>query len=408
VRYFFLLIALLLPVVSVAQLSAPGKSAVRYTSYVSAPAAKDPVFIYCNTSGSQSGTLTANSPGGTGPFNYSWYKWNDAAKSFTDLIKTETGVISSTLNNLSEGGYKVNISGGFTTSLIGWIYIDKPFSLAQLQNFTCDYVALKGKAAVDTFYYKDPANGISLKLQNGVKFLWSSDPVSSIPFPDFEINPQTFNPPLVDVTYNLQVSDSFGCISESSFFYKSIHVKAEFTADPSKGEAPLEVTFTDKSVRGFKYKWEFGDNKDSTSVLSNPRPHIYYKPGEYSVNLTIESELGCVDSFRLEPRIIVEPSLLNIPNVFTPDGDGLNDFFMVESKSLRLFNMEIYSRSGLKVYNFYGEGETLREWQGWDGNINKSSIKATPGVYFYIIRAYGWDDVDYNGKEQRGFFYLYR
>ena len=89
-----------------------------------------------------------------------------------------------------------------------------------------------------------------LSFQNAYKFLWSSDPPSSIPFPDFELNPQTFNPPLVDVTYKLQVSDSFGCISESSFFYESIHVKAEFSVDPQNGEAPLEVAITDKSVRG--------------------------------------------------------------------------------------------------------------------------------------------------------------
>jgi len=407
VRYFFLIIALIFPVLSEAQLSAPGMSAVRYTSYPSAPDAKDPVFIYCNTSGSQQGSLTANSPGGTGPFNFTWNKWSDITKSFSEFVKTETGVFTSSLTNLAEGGYRVTISGGYSGTLTGWIHTDKPFSLAQLQNRTCDYVALKGKAAIDTFYYRDPANGVSIKLPNKVKFLWSSDPVSSIPFPDFEINPQTFIPPLVDVTYKLQVSDSFGCVSESSFFYESIHVKAEFSVDPDKGEAPLEVSFTDKSIRGDIYRWEFGDGKDSISDLRNPDPHVYYKPGEYSVKLTIESPLHCIDSMRFD-KIVVEKSDLEIPNVFTPDGDGLNDYFMVQKTSLRLLSVQIFSRSGLKVYSFYGEGEALREWTGWDGNVNNSSIKATPGVYFYLVRAYGWDDVDYNGEEYRGFFYLYR
>jgi len=407
VRYFFLIIALILPVLSEAQLSAPGMSAVRYTSYPSAPDAKDPVFIYCNTSGSQQGSLTANSPGGTGPFNFTWNKWSDITKSFSEFVKTETGVFTSSLTNLAEGGYRVAISGGYSGTLTGWIHTDKPFSLAQLQNRTCDYVALKGKAAIDTFYYRDPANGVSIKLPNKVKFLWSSDPVSSIPFPDFEINPQTFIPPLVDVTYKLQVSDSFGCISESTFFFESIHVKAEFSVDPDKGEAPLEVSFTDKSIRGDIYRWEFGDGKDSISDLRNPDPHVYYKPGEYSVKLTIESPLHCIDSMRFD-KIVVEKSDLEIPNVFTPDGDGLNDYFMVQKTSLRLLSVQIFSRSGLKVYSFYGEGEALREWTGWDGNVNNSSIKATPGVYFYLVRAYGWDDVDYNGEEYRGFFYLYR
>ena len=404
-RYFFLIIALLLSSISEAQLSAPEMSAVRYTTYPSAPGVKDPVFIFCNGSGSQKGALDASSPGGTGPFNFSWYKWSDVTKGFTVFLKTESGVSTSSSDNLDEGGYRVIISGGFDTSLVGWIFIDKPFSSAELLNRTCEYVALKGKAAIDTFYYKDPSNGNPIKLTNGVKFLWSSEPISSIPFPDYELNPQTFDPPLVDVTYNLQVSDSFGCITESSFYYESIHVKADFSVDPDKGEAPLEVAFIDNSVRGLKYKWEFGD--DTISRLNNPEPHIYYKPGEYTVKLTIESELFCIDSMRFD-KIVVDPSELDIPNVFTPDGDGLNDNFMVASKSLRFISVEVFSRSGLNVYSYYGDGERLREWQGWDGNVNNSSIKASPGVYFYIIRAYGWDDVDYDSKEYRGFVYLYR
>lgn len=406
VRYFLIIMILLLPAISEAQLSAPGMSAVRYTSYPSAPTVKDPVFIYCNASGSQKGALNASSPGGTGPFNFTWYKWSDITKSFSTSLKTESGVLASSINNLNDGGYKVIVSGGFDTTFVAWIFIDKPFSSAALQNFTCDYVALNGKAAIDTFYYNNISNGLPIKLPDGVKFLWSSDPSSDIPYPDFYLNPQTFDPPLVDVTYNLQVSDSFGCISESSFAYQTIRVKADFSVDPATGEAPLVVTFTDKSVRASKYKWEFGDT--TTSKLSNPDPHTYYLPGQYSVKLTVESDLHCIDSLRLDQKIVVDPSELKIPNVFTPDGDGLNDNFMVESKSLRSLSMEVFSRSGLKVYSFYGVGDLLREWKGWDGNVNSSSVKASPGVYFYVIRASGWDNIIYNGKEYRGFVYLYR
>jgi gliding motility-associated-like protein len=411
-RYLFLIIILLIPALAEAQLSATGMRAVRYTFYPTSPTVKDPVFIYCNDSGSQKGTLVASSPKGTGPFNFSWFQWSDITKNFSILLKTESDAITSTTDNLGEGGYKVIISGGYDTSLVGWIFIDRPYSSAKLQNRTCDYVALNGEAAVDTFYYRNPVNGAQLKLPNGISFLWSSDPESSIPRPDFLLDPQTFDPPLVDVTYNLQVTDSFGCASESSFFYESIHVKADFTFDPGKGEAPLEVTFTDKSVRASTYKWEFGENKDSISGLASPPPHIYYKPGEYSVKLTVESDMHCIDSLRSE-NIVVDPSDLDIPNVFTPDGDGLNDYFVVEAPSLRYINVQIFSRSGLKVYSFEGDGESLRNWKGWDGNINNSSREATPGVYFYIIMAIGWDDKVYdgkydNGKDTRGFVYLFR
>ena len=193
-------------------------SAVRYTSYPSASTVKDPVFIYCNAYGSQKGSLTASSPEGTGPYNFAWYQWSDNTKSFSIYLKTDSAVLTSSSSDLDEGGYKVVISGGFDTTLIGWIFIDKPYASAALQNRTCDYVALKGQAAVDTFYYNDISNGLPVKLVNGVTFLWSSTPTSSIPYPDLYLNPQTFDPPLVDVTYNLQVTDSFGCVSESSFY----------------------------------------------------------------------------------------------------------------------------------------------------------------------------------------------
>ena len=176
------------------QLRGCGQSVIHHIP--TSPAVKDPVFIYCNDSGSQKGTLVASSPGGTGPFNFSWYQWSDVTKNFTVLLKTESGVITSTSGNLGEGGYKVVISGGFDTSLVGWIFIDKPYSSAKLQNRTCDYVALNGEAAVDTFYYRNPVNGVPVKLPNGITFLWSSDPESTIPRPDFLLDPQTFDPPL--------------------------------------------------------------------------------------------------------------------------------------------------------------------------------------------------------------------
>lgn len=413
-RYFLLTIAVLLPLISEAQLTAPGMDAVRYTSYPSAPDVKDPIFIFCNESGTTKGALDAQSPGGTGPFNFSWYKWSDITKNFSTLLRTDLLVISSSLIDLDEGGYKVFVSdaGEFDTSMVAWIFLDKPAAVAKLQNFTCDYVALSGKAAIDTFFYKDPSNGLSVRLRNAVAFMWSSTPSSAIPYPNMQINPVTYSPPLEDVTYKLQVVDSFLCSSKSSFFYQSIHVKADFTADPVKGEAPLEVTFTDKSIRGSTYLWEFGDHsKDSISTLKNPEPHIYYRPGEYSVKLNVISKDLCVDSLRSDiifGKIVVDPSELKIPNVFTPNGDGFNDYFVVESKSLKNLHVEIFSRSGLMVHGFIGEGDKLKDYHGWDGHVNKSSVEASPGIYIYIIRAQGWDDIVYDSKESRGFLYLYR
>jgi gliding motility-associated-like protein len=404
-----LIAAIMFAPAAMGQITAPGMNSVRYTNYPSAPAVKDPIFFYCNSQGTTSASLNAVSPGGTGPFTFSWFRWSDATRGFTVPVSSETGVMNSTVTGLGEGGYRVNISNslGYSTSLTVWIFYDSPpGASAELANNTCDYVALRGdtSSVIRRFNYRDPANGNITGLKNELTFTWSSDPESVIPYPSIELNPITFIPPLDDVTYKLTVN-SLGCASEATFFYESIHVKADFTVSPADGEAPLEVTFTDKSVRAATYFWEFGD--DSVSAEKDPGPHTYYIPGEYSVKLTVESQLHCVDSLRIDD-IVVEPSALAIPNVFTPNEDGLNDKFMIDKRSLRYVSVVVFSRNGTRVYDFRGEGPILKDWDGWDGNVGNTSAKASPGVYYYIIKALGWDDVEYDSKEYRGFVYLYR
>ncbi|NMD04136.1 MAG: hypothetical protein GYA71_12755, partial [Bacteroidales bacterium] len=247
------------------------------------PAIRHPVFFYCNASGTQKGTLTAVNPKCTGSSVFSWYKWNDVSKSFSIFIKTDNGVSASTSNNLDEGGYKVDITGasGCDTSLVAWIVMDKvPIAEASLAQQLCYRIALDGRAesVVKTFYYRDPTNAAVISMNNELTFLWSSTPSSIIPFPSVNIDPVIGRPPLDDVTYKLEVS-TLGCKNQASFFYESIHVKADADVVPVSGEAPLEVVFTNKSVRGTIFEWDFGDKTKSS--LENPEPHIYNKPGRY-------------------------------------------------------------------------------------------------------------------------------
>jgi len=404
VSRYLALIIILLPLAMQAQITAPGSRTVRYTSYP-ATVRQDPVFIFCVSNAGETGTLEAASPGGTAPYTFTWTKYNETGGGYTIPVKTESGVIS-VAAGLTEGGYRVQITdgGGYNTDLYAWVNLDRPVATAALLHYTCDYVALNGTSAPDHFTYYDPSTNASRRLPNGVKHLWSSSPASAIPFPDLEIDPITFSPPLEDVRYSLQVTDSFGCSTTSSFDYESIHVKAEFTVDPVEGEAPLEITFTDKSVRAMKYTWKFGD--DSVSTMPDPGPHTYFIPGEYTVTLLIESDLTCRDSSTVKIKVL--PSLLKVPNVFTPNDDGINDFFVPEKQSLRFLNLQVFAKGGHRVYNYEGDGEDLLTWQGWDGKINDSDRQAGPGAYFYVMRAVGYDDVSYKGREYRGTVYLYR
>ncbi len=403
---YLILIIIMLPLALQAQITAPGSRTVRYTAYPSDPSVEDPIFIYCNPTDQSRGTLEITPLAGTPPYNFTWHKWNNITGGFTDLMKTETGVPGSAMSDLEEGGYRITVTGGYDTTQVAWIVFDEPpVAEARLMFRDCYTVALDGTATatVAGFPYYDVNSGNVLSLKNELNFRWSSSPESKIPYPDIQIDPVIGEPPLEDVTYKLTVN-TLGCSNETSFFYESIHVSAEFTAEPSEGEAPLEVFFTDNSVRASRYTWRFGD--DSVSLMPDPGMHTFYQPGDYTVSLAIESDLTCRDSATVKVRVL--PSNLNIPNVFTPNDDGINDYFVPEKQSLRYLNLQIFSKSGRRVYNYTGRGTELHDWQGWDGRINHSDRLAEPGAYFYILHAVGYDDVDYKGKEHRGTVYLYR
>ena len=402
-----LIIALLFAIFSNAidaQITAPGMRTVRYTNYGSSQS-QDPIFVYCVTSGTEIGTLVANDSRGSNISTFVWSRWNASSGVF-EAFHTDSNVDMSQINNVDEGGYRVAISDpSGSETFTCWVFLDKPFADAKLMNNGCDYVALDGTAVVDTFYYYDPVSSQRIQLQNAVGHLWSSDPSSSIPYPNLRIDPYTYDPPLEDVTYKLTVTDSMTCVSEASFFYESIHVKAKFSADVNNGEATLDVNFRNESIHASNYEWNFGDDSE-ISDLETPETHTFYKPGVYTVTLSIESDLHCMDSDSL--KITVKPSSLAIPNAFTPNEDGYNDRFMVDKTSLKRLDIQIFSSTGVKVYGFSGDTERIRNWEGWDGNINNSTRKASPGVYYYIIKAVGWDDEVYDGREYRGFLYLYR
>jgi gliding motility-associated-like protein len=229
--------------------------------------------------------------------------------------------------------------------------------------------------------------------------------------------------------------DSFGVRRGDEVFYETVHVKAEFEmwfvdrSDPEKEdewiqsenpeeEAPMEVRFINISENGVEFEWTLVDSAKTgeeseftTYAVEDSVVFTYYIPGYYYPGMIAYSEAGCIDSFPVatNPEIHVKPSELDAPNVFTPNGDGVNDFFVVRSQSLKAFRVTIYSQSGRRVYE-YVHREGRFEWEGWDGTLDgKGKTFVSPGVYYYVIDALGWDGVPYRNSEPfTGFVYLFR
>ncbi len=239
-----------------------------------------------------------------------------------------------------------------------------------------------------------PCGALSVMLSgsttstNSVTYSWSG--------PGTILNGSTANP-IVDQTgvYTLSVTDNTnGCSSTNTVNITQGNVTADFTPDPTSGQSPLTVNFTDHSIGAVNYSWDFGDVANNTSTSANPS-HIY-TTGTYTAMLIVSSGT-CLDT--MYKVIVVEDALtLEIPNVFTPNSDGTNDVFTIKSTGVKEISLQIFNRWGEKLYEFSGQNAA------WDGKA-ASGAKAPEGTYFYFVKAKGFDDKEI---EQHGTVNLFR
>ena len=173
----------------------------------------------------------------------------------------------------------------------------------------------------------------------------------------------------------------------------------EETAAISDGEAPLKVTFranpTDiEDGTAVSYEWRFTRNNETTPFLTRYEEETEYEfleSGTYTVALFVS--FGSDDAELMGSIVVsISTSLLEMPNAFSPNGDGINDIYMAKSnhRSIVEFHAYIFNRQGVKLY----------EWTdingGWDGTYKGKPVK--DGAYFVLVKAKGADGRIYNIK----------
>jgi gliding motility-associated-like protein len=122
--------------------------------------------------------------------------------------------------------------------------------------------------------------------------------------------------------------------------------------------------------------WDFGDGFSSNEI--NP-VHQYTEEGVYDVSLTIVNEFGCKRVISVPQYIRVNKIVhIFVPSAFTPNGDGMNDFFNVFTVLITDFHIDIYDRWGKLVFS---SDNMNFQWDG--GNLGEDA-------YTYVINAVEW------------------
>ena len=132
---------------------------------------------------------------------------------------------------------------------------------------------------------------------------------------------------------------------------------ANFTFTPNPGQENTPTKFANSSTGAVKYVWHFGDG--DSSILVNP-VHQFRATAIFNTCLIAINQFGCADSVCQDVSAIILP-LLDVPNAFTPNNDGVNDKVFVRGYGIARMTFRIYNRQGLLVF------QSASQETGWDG-----------------------------------------
>ncbi len=198
-------------------------------------------------------------------------------------------------------------------------------------------------------------------------------------------------------TYALITTDTFGCLAWSDSL--SVYVQ-DNEIDKPNGEDTLICAGTRASLlasvnigtiywseRPFGRVINEGDFYETPQIYQ-PTPFYVWSDFELCRGdsaMLLVNTMDCDNAF--------------IPNVFTPNGDGSNDYFTIRLNKIQCFHMIIYNRWGVKLF------ETESVEPGWNGTIQNDGSPAPEGTYYYLV-----DFCRFNGTngKLKGFLTLIR
>lgn len=151
---------------------------------------------------------------------------------------------------------------------------------------------------------------------------------------------------------------------------------------PNSTELDLGQTFVFDDQSSFvapivSWYWTFGNGNDTLVANGLDQTQTYYLGGPKVITLTVVDQNGCFDSYQF---VVNVNSDFQMPNVFTPNGDGDNDTYTLILDVFSSFDLLIQNRWG-HVVKQQNDMTGIALWDGFDQNGNSCS----DGVYFYQI-----------------------
>ena len=187
---------------------------------------------------------------------------------------------------------------------------------------------------------------------------------------------------------SLTVSNASGTVTTASSVSIGISPSSIFSASLTSVGFPNQIDLTNFSTNADGYLWSFSET--ATTYTTTNASHNYTASGAYTVNLVAMNLNGCstISSYAF---YLSDSSGITLPNIFTPNADGINDIFKPIARGIKEMKVNVYTRFGNFVYGW----ETVNGF--WDG-YTTSGMLCEPGTYFYVLEATGFDGKSYKLK----------
>lgn len=264
------------------------------------------------------------------------------------------------------------------------------------QTVTYEYTDANGcsnnDGTVITVYPQPPINGgadqtvcvgtaVTLSGAGGVAYVWTNGGIDG----------QPFVPGLGSTVYTVTGTDANGCTSTDQVTVTAVEEPvAVVSATTTQGQQPLEVTFTNDSYNATSYYWDFGNGASATVGHTGNQSTVYTEAGTYIVTLVASNGMCTADDTIMITVLPIPIPEIHVPNVFTPNGDGNNDQFFLETANATDLKLTIFNRWGNLIMELNGINAF---WSGHTMNGNEAS----EGVYFFKYELTG-----HNGEVLEG------
>lgn len=256
-----------------------------------------------------------------------------------------------------------------------WYYVDFTNACGTVTD-SLQIIAIEVDAQAGNDTIVCPKEPVNLWASGGETYLWS--PPEYVADPN---SPNTTAAPPSATVYSVLVTDDLGCQATATVdidHFPTPYVAASPDYYGFKGD---EVVLHAEGSGNGVYTWfpsEYINCVNCQTIVAQP-------PTNYTYTVEFIDENGCVAKDNVN---IYFDALIYVPNTFTPNGDGFNDYFFPEGGNIDRFEMLIFNRWGELIYEFESFDDQ------WDGTYQGELVP--DGTYVWKII---YTDFNYNTEE---------